>query len=531
MAFSISFIVQAVDKFSSVARTIGKSFNYIEKKAGLAAKAIEKLNNGGLSKLSRQITEAGKNAFVKLTLPIGGLAAVSLTAAASLETMQVSFDTLLQSKDKGAKMMQDIMKFAQLTPFEMEDIGNSVRQLLGANVPLEEIITSLTMIADVAAGVNVPLTDMTHIIAKSKNKAKAQAEELNQMAERGIPIMQELARMSGRSTAEVYKAAEEGKITYDVILAAFKNMTKQGGMFYKMSENQSQTLTGLWSTLKDVLYFARGDIGDAIVDAFDLKKVMKDSIAWLEKMQIKMKAFIKENPNLTKFIIIIAAITSMIAPFLLALGMAVKMIQFMGIAVKVLSIAFKLMFMNPIGLAIGAVALLVLGIIYLYNKSETFRKVMNGVGIVIWAVLEGIWGLAKALFKILNPLNILVTIGKFLYNNFYPFKCLVDSIAAIFNNWPNIIDKVVASLNKLGNIIKPFFDNAAKNIALMPAAAPGASSSAISNKSTFERVTGVNKSTASVNININDKNNNVKSVDYYNKGFSQMSVGKNMGQI
>jgi tape measure domain-containing protein len=520
MAFSISFIVQAVDKFSSVARGIGKSLDNIKTHADKVSKSI--------GNVSKSLTELGKKAFTHITLPLGAVSAMALKSAASIETMQVGFDTLLQSKEKGAQMMQDILKFAQFTPFEMEDIGNSVRQLLGANVPLQDIIKNLTMIADVASGVNVPLTDMTHIIAKAKNKSKAQAEELNQMAERGIPIMQELARMSKSTAAQIYKEAEAGKITYEVILAALKNMTEEGGMFYKMSEKQSQTLIGIWSTLKDVIYFTLGDLGMAIVEAFDLKTVMQNTVKWLEKLQVKMREFIKENPTLTKWIIIIAAISSVLAPLLITLGIAIKLFQFLGIGIKGVAIALRLLFLSPIGLAILAITGLAIGIIYLYNKSETFRRIINGVGIVLWTLLKGVWNLGRALFFVLNPLNLFKAIFNKLYTGFEPFKCMIDWLVDKLMMIPVLIDKVVNAIVKLKQPIKDFLGNASSNMVAFDTAKGAPSPVSAAQSPLAGKIRDAN---ARVDINIVDKNNNVKSYDSKTKGFLNLAVGKNMGYI
>jgi tape measure domain-containing protein len=527
MSFNISFIVQAIDQFSPVARTISSSLDKIKKHADTAARSISNMGKG--------LQNAGKTAVGYLTAPIAGVGVMALKSAAQIETMSVSFETLLKSKDKADVLMKDLIKFAELTPFEMEDIGSSVRQLLGANVPLKDIIKTMSMIGDVASGANVPLTDMTHIFAKSLNKGKAQAEELNQMAERGIPIMQMLAEMAGKSTADVYKAAETGQISSDVIVAAFKKLTKEGGLFYQMAIKQSKTLGGIFSTLKDVVYFTMGDIGMAIVNAFNIKDVMSNAIRWLERMQIKMKEFIHMNPILTKWILIIVAATAVIGPFLFVLGLAFKSIGLMLFGVKALTAAIAFLTVTPLGLFITALGVLVVLAIQAYQKYEPFRECVNALGVAAWELVKAFWNFAKALLRVLNPLNILKPIFIWLYDHFDRFRELVDYLSEKFGTWPKL-------LTAIGNGIKSVFGGLThdlnKSAAFLDSIETATNQRAFNpNSSIINSVIDKPKwltspnAAATVTVNIVDKENKVKSVESNNKGFLDLAVGKNMRNV
>jgi tape measure domain-containing protein len=521
MSFNISFIVQAIDQFSPVAQKIASGLDKIKSHAERAATSVKGVGDN--------LKNAGKAAMLSLTAPIAGVGIMALKSAAKIESMSVSFETLLKSKDKADVLMKDLIKFAELTPFEMEDIGSSVRQLLGANIPLQDIIKTLSMIGDVASGANVPLSDMTHIFTKSINKGKAQAEELNQMAERGIPIMQMLATMFKTTTDAIYSAAETGQISAKVIKAAFVELTKKGGLFYQMAIKQSKTLGGIFSTLKDVVEFTLGAIGMEIVNAFSLKDKMIKFISWLEKLQLKIKEFMQLNPILTKWILIILAAAAVLGPFLFMMGLLVKAVGIavlgfsvftksallLGKAIKYLGIALRFMFFSPLGLVITAIAALVIGLVYAYHKFEPFRK-------IVLSITGGLVKFWKAVWGIINPLNILSAFGKILYNHFLPFKLLIDGITWIFKNWPAIIDKATGSFNKLtdkagniANIAAGAFDNATNSPSLIGAPSP----------------VGGKNGNATVTININDKNNTVKSVETNNKKGVDLAVGKNMRNV
>ena len=82
-----------------------------------------------------------------------------------------------------------------------------------------------------------------NIYAKSANKGRIQTEELNQLSERGIPIMQVLADMTGKSTAEVMKLGEKGKLSFALLDEALqKNELKGRTIFWSDGQTEQKTL-------------------------------------------------------------------------------------------------------------------------------------------------------------------------------------------------------------------------------------------------------------------------------------------------
>ena len=103
--------------------------------------------------------------------------------------------------------------------------------LLNAGVATDQLTKKLTMIGDVASGVNQPLVDMVMIYTKAANQGKIQAEELQQLGERGVPILQQFSKMLGLSASEIMELGSKGKLTFDLLDEAFKQMTSEGGQY------------------------------------------------------------------------------------------------------------------------------------------------------------------------------------------------------------------------------------------------------------------------------------------------------------
>ena len=163
---------------------------------------------------------------------------------------RIAFNTMLGSAEKGAQTIAVLQKFADLTPFNNDEVIKSGRMLLNAGVATDQLTKKLTMIGDVASGVNQPLVDMVMIYTKAANQGKIQAEELQQLGERGVPILQQFSKMLGLSASEILELGSKGNLTFDLLDEAFKQMTSEGGQYFNLMEKQSRSLGGKWSNLE-----------------------------------------------------------------------------------------------------------------------------------------------------------------------------------------------------------------------------------------------------------------------------------------
>ena len=125
-------------------------------------------------------------------------------------------------------------------------------------------------------------------------KGKAQTEELNQMSERGVPILEALVELAASygneiSKEDVYKAAEKGQITFKAIEEALKLMTAEGGIFNEQMERQSQTMDGWPRPSKTTVFLVFAELGEQIEKTFNIKEKMRAFIGWLQNLTAELK--------------------------------------------------------------------------------------------------------------------------------------------------------------------------------------------------------------------------------------------------
>lgn len=232
-----------------------------------------------LSSFTSSITSAS-GSILKFTGIAGGIGAAlavfggakdAIGLAASLEQTQVAFETLLGSAGAASAMMQNLKTFAAETPFEFPELASSAKMLASFGINTAEIIPTMKSLGDVASGVGMSITELAEIYGKNMVQGRLMAADVNQLTARGIPIIGELAKQFGVAESAVRDLVSEGKVTSQHMQIAFQSMAGEGGKFGGMMAKQSQTLSGLWSTLSDNVSMTLADLTTTIFNAFNIK--------------------------------------------------------------------------------------------------------------------------------------------------------------------------------------------------------------------------------------------------------------------
>ncbi len=191
----------------------------------------------------------------------------AVTGASELEQLTISFETFLGSADKAKQVIQDLKDFEVKTPFEAEQVNQAGRALLAFGTTTDELIPTLTQIGDVAAGTGKDFNELVLIYGKAQTQGLIQGEELNQLAEAGVPIYKELSKVLNVSEKDIRKLGEQGKIEFSALQKVFQNLTGEGGKFAGLMEKQSQSIGGLYSTLKSAFGELLTQLGTALAPA------------------------------------------------------------------------------------------------------------------------------------------------------------------------------------------------------------------------------------------------------------------------
>ena len=198
-------------------------------------------------------TLQGASAFIKQVVAV----------RSQFQQLEISFGTMLKSKEKANELMSQMADLAAKTPFGLEEVSEGAKRLLAFQVPAEEVTETLRRMGDVAAGLGVPMGQLIHVYGQVKAQGKLMTNDLYQFMNAGIPIIAELSKVVGKSETEIKDMVSAGKIGFPEVQAVIKNMTNEGGLFFNLMAEQSKSLGGQISNLGDSFDQMLNDIGKA----------------------------------------------------------------------------------------------------------------------------------------------------------------------------------------------------------------------------------------------------------------------------
>lgn len=207
----------------------------------------------------------------------------SFHAFGRMEQLQTSLTTMFHGNREEAKgLINEWMGFAKETPFEMEDIAEAGRMLIAYGSNSSSVTEEMRVLGDISSGVGSSLKDVAYLYGTVRTQGKANLIDLRQFANRGIPIFNELSKVTKYTMKELVAGGKDVVVTFKDVENAFANMTKEGGQFHDMMRAQSQTLLGQTSNLSDAWTQLQAAIGES------QSGILKDTIAWATSMVSEM---------------------------------------------------------------------------------------------------------------------------------------------------------------------------------------------------------------------------------------------------
>lgn len=331
------------------------SINITGNAAGLSSALSQAQSQ--LKSFGSSLRGMGTKLTAAVSLPIAGVGAAAIKAAAEQEQLEIAFTTMLGSATKAKDLIGDLQDFAKATPFGMDQVVPAGKQLLAFGVEAENIQETLRRLGDLSAGVGANIGDMAYLFGTAKAQGRLFMADVNQFSNRGIPIIEALAATMGVATTDVRKLVEEGKVGFPEMQAAIEHLTDEGSKFGGLMEAQSASLAGMWAALQDSIGMSLATIGRAIVEAFDLKPKVAGALEWVEKFAEGLVNLSKTRPELFKLGIGIAVAAAAVGPLLIGLGAMAAALSAALPAIAAVGGALALL-VSPVALAVAAVGAL-----------------------------------------------------------------------------------------------------------------------------------------------------------------------------
>lgn len=336
-------------------------------------------------------------------LAAGAVGAITKIGAEAEQT-SVAFTTLVGSETKAKGMLDEIAKFAAASPFGKLDLTENAKTMLNFGVETGRVLPLLKQLGDISGGNKDRLQSLSLVLGQVSAAGRLQGQDNLQFINAGFTPLQELAKMTGKSYAELQDKMSKGQITFENVTQAIRHATGAGGKFFGMMDKQSQTAAGKFATVKDIV----------IQQAVDIYGKLQPLISKILDLLIKIVPVI--SSGIMKVIHGIEHVIDFVSRFKTEIGYLAAVIGVAAVVFNAHAIAMTAyaavmgivtaatriwtgvqwllnvaMSANPIGLIIIGIAALVAAVVYCWNKFAGFRAFI----LTMWDTLKGFGNIIK----------------------------------------------------------------------------------------------------------------------------------------
>jgi len=219
-------IVKAVDKTSGPLRRIEGNLGKLERKS----KGISL----GMGKITAAIT----------AIATGGALRSIVATTANFEDLNDTLASVTGSAEAGAKAFEFITKFSTQTQFGVEDLTTTFIKLQGAGItPTQKLLTTFTDVAAVTTDQVGTLTAITDLFSRTTSGGLG-LEELNRLADRGVPVFKMLEDQLGITRLEISEFGKTSEGARQITEALTRAINQQfGGATEQKLDNLSTAMS------------------------------------------------------------------------------------------------------------------------------------------------------------------------------------------------------------------------------------------------------------------------------------------------
>nr|DAS78495.1 MAG TPA: tail tape measure protein [Caudoviricetes sp.] len=236
-----------------------RSFRESQEAASSMAKKIED-SGASIDGVINRITTAAAGMLTAFSAQ--QFASKVMSVRGEFQQLEVAFTTMLGSASEASRLMDQLVKTAATTPFDLQGVANGAKQLLAYGTSADEVNETLVRLGDIAAGLSIPLGDLVYLYGTTMVQGRMFTMDLRQFQGRGVPIADELAKQFGVAKEKVSELVTAGKVGAEEFNKAIVSMTSEGGRFAGLMEKQSHTITGQISNIEDAITNMFDKIGE-----------------------------------------------------------------------------------------------------------------------------------------------------------------------------------------------------------------------------------------------------------------------------
>lgn len=263
---SIEIEIRALDNAS-------RAFDGIERSLGPLNRRVRSLEgefdrvDGSIGRVSGSFGRL--RGLLAGAITVGGIAAFTnsvVEASSRAEDLRTTLETVTGSAQAGDEAFRFINDFATRTPFDIETLTETFIKLQAAGIePTEELLTTFGDMAAVTTDRVGALNAITDLFSRTTAGGLG-LEDLNRLADRGIPVFDILNEKLGVTRLEVSELGKTAEGAEQIRQALVEGLNEDfGGGMERASQNLSVSLSNLGIAANNALIkVGEGGLTDAI---------------------------------------------------------------------------------------------------------------------------------------------------------------------------------------------------------------------------------------------------------------------------
>ena len=256
--------------------------------------------NGVMEGLQGAMAAAGP--YIAIATGLAAAAGAALKFSNEIDRNRQQLTLFTKNVETTNAIIADLKTTADATSLGLPGLLEATKTLAAYGVSAKNAGTATKLLGDLALGDNEKLQRFAVNLGQISSIGRAYTVDLKQFAMAGIPIFDALAKVMGTSTAEVLRLAEQGKVTYPIVIKAINELTKEGASFYNGAErggtNLDRSLAQLQGSFESLQVVIGNAVGPTAVSGINTLKTALDGILFIvDKLSNEFEYLGKRIPS------------------------------------------------------------------------------------------------------------------------------------------------------------------------------------------------------------------------------------------
>ena len=230
-------------------------------------------------------------AAVKTLTLVLNLAKRGVAIAGEFQRLEIALTALTGSSSEASRVLKELRTNAIKTGVAVTDQARTVQKFIALGFSTDDALELQRSLLDIAGAVGLTATETNLLgtaLAQVQAKGVASMEELRQqIAEKGIPIFEELQRKTGLFGKEFFDAVANGEVAASQVIEIFQNLEGSFARFRGGAERIAKSIPGQVNILRESFNELLLAFGQPIADAIgpilaDLINILQSGTGFAE---------------------------------------------------------------------------------------------------------------------------------------------------------------------------------------------------------------------------------------------------------